>query len=120
MERRLAAILVADVVGYSRLMGDDEARTLDALRVRREQLIEPKIIEHKGRIVKSMGDGLLVEFASVVEAVQCAVEIQECLAEQDADVPAEHRIEFRMGVNLGDVILRAYGLPEALIAFAVS
>ncbi len=120
MERRLAAILVADVVGYSRLMGDDEARTLDALRVRREQLIEPKIIEHKGRIVKSMGDGLLVEFTSVVEAVQCAVEIQECLAEQDADVPAEHRIEFRMGVNLGDVILRAYGLPEALIAFAVS
>ena len=77
MERRLAAILVADVVGYSRLMGEDEVGTLDALRAHREELIEPKILEHKGRIVKLMGDGLLTEFASVVEAVQFAVEIQE-------------------------------------------
>jgi len=105
LERRLAAILAADVVGYSRLMGEDEVGTLDAVRAHREKLIEPMILEHKGRIFKLMGDGLLAEFASVVEAVQCAVEFQECLAEQNADVPADRRIEFRVGINLGDVIV---------------
>ncbi len=103
--RKLAAIVAADVVGYSRLMGEDEAGTLSALKARRERLIEPKIAEHKGRIVKLMGDGLLAEFASVVEAVQCAVEIQERQVEENAAEPANRRIEFRVGINLGDVIV---------------
>ncbi len=80
MERRLAAILAADVVGYSRLIGEDEAGTLEALRTHREELIEPKVAEHRGRIVKLMGDGLLAEFPSAVEAVQCAIEIQHTMA----------------------------------------
>ncbi len=86
MERRLAAILAADVVGYSRLMGEDEAGTLDALRAHREALIEPKIAEHDGRIVKLMGDGLLAEFPSAVEAVQCAIEIQNTMGERNAGI----------------------------------
>ncbi len=105
MERRLAAILAADVVGYSRLMGKDEAGTLAALKTHRRELIDPKITEHKGRIVKLMGDGVLVEFASVVNAVECAVDIQRGMAERSATVPEDRRIELRIGINLGDVII---------------
>ena len=105
MERRLAAILAADVVGYSRLMGEDEAGTLNALKRFREQLIDPKIAEHNGRIVKLMGDGSLVEFASVVEAVVCAVEIQSGVAAYNDAVDGERRIQFRIGINVGDVIV---------------
>ncbi len=103
--RRLAAILAADIAGYSRLMGADEEGTLAALKAVRRQLADPKIEEHRGRIVKTTGDGLLVEFASVVDAVRCAVEIQRAMTGRNADVPAEKRIEFRIGINLGDVIL---------------
>ncbi len=105
MERRLAAILVADVVGYSRLMGKNEAGTLAALKAHREGLIVPKVTEHHGRIVKLMGDGMLVEFPSVVEAVQCAVEIQRGMAKRNQDAPSERQIAFRIGINLGDVIV---------------
>ncbi len=105
VHRRLAAILAADVVGYSRLMEADEPGTLAALTAHREELIEPKIAEHEGRIVKLMGDGVLVEFASVVDAVACAVAIQRGMADRNTQVPAERRIEFRMGINLGDVII---------------
>jgi class 3 adenylate cyclase len=87
MERRLAAILAADVVGYSRLMGDDEEGTLVRLKARRDEITDPAIAKHKGRIVKLMGDGMLAEFASVVDAVECAVAIQRAMAERKADVP---------------------------------
>src|SRR5215472_10203712 len=103
--RRLAAILAADVAGYSRLMGEEEEGTLAALKAIRRELADPKTEEHRGRIVKTTGDGLLVEFASVVDAVRCAVEIQRAMAERNVEVVAERRIEFRMGINLGDVIL---------------
>ncbi len=103
--RRLAAILAADIAGYSRLMGADEEGTLAALKAIRRELGDPKVEEHRGRIVKTTGDGLLVEFPSVVDAVRCAVELQQAMAERNADVPAERRIEFRIGINLGDVIL---------------
>src|SRR5713226_4555465 len=102
--RRLAAILAADVSGYSRLMGADEEGTLDRLKVLRRGLADPKIKEHRGRIVKTTGDGLLVEFASVVDAVRCAVEVQHEMAERNAGVPDERRIQFRIGINLGDII----------------
>ena len=105
MERRLAAILAADVVGYSRLIREDEAGTLAALKAHREQLIAPKVAERKGRIVKLMGDGLLVEFPSAVEAVQCAVEIQHLIGERNADVPEEKRIVYRIGINIGDIVV---------------
>ena len=105
MERRLAAILAADVVGYSRLIREDEAGTLAALKTHREQLIEPKVAERKGRIVKLMGDGLLVEFPSAVEAVQCAVEIQHLIGERNADVAEERRITYRIGINIGDIVV---------------
>src|SRR6516164_8504143 len=105
VERRLAAILAVDVAGYSRLMGEDEEGTLAALRAVRRELGDRKIAEHRGRIVKTTGDGLLVEFASVVDAVRCAVEIQQGMAERNAEVPMYRRIEFRIGINLGDVIL---------------
>jgi TolB-like protein/class 3 adenylate cyclase len=105
VQRRLAAILAADVVGYSRLMGDDEAGTLAALKAHRKEVIDPKIAEHHGRIVKLMGDGALVEFASVVDAVQCAIEIQHNMADRNAGVAEERRIEFRLGVNIGDIIV---------------
>jgi TolB-like protein/Flp pilus assembly protein TadD len=105
MERRLAAILAADVVGYSRLMGADEAGTLERLKSLRKELMQPKITERKGRIVKLMGDGLLAEFPSVVEAVQCAVDIQESMAGREAGVPDDRRIRLRIGVNLGDIIV---------------
>jgi adenylate cyclase len=104
VQRRLAAILAADVAGYSRLMGADEEGTLAALKALRRELADPKIKEHRGRIVKTTGDGLLIEFASVVDAVRCAVEVQREMAERNADVPPDRRIEFRMGINLGDVI----------------
>jgi len=99
VERRLAAILAVDVAGYSRLMGEDEEGTLAALRAVRRELGDPKIAEHSGRIVKTTGDGLLVEFASVVDAVRCAVEVQREMITRNAAVPAEQRIEFRMGIN---------------------
>jgi len=105
MERRLAAILAADVVGYSRLMGEDEAGTYAALKALREALIEPLIAAHEGRIIKLMGDGVLAEFASAVQAVSCAVAIQRALAERDADLPANRPIQIRIGINLGDVIV---------------
>ena len=105
VERRLAAILAADAVGYSRLMGGDERGTLERLMRHRRELIEPKLAEHRGRIVKLMGDGVLAEFASAVDAVQCAAEIQQAMAERNRTVPAAERIAFRIGVNLGDVIV---------------
>jgi adenylate cyclase len=105
VERRLAAILAADVAGYSRLMEADEEGTLAALRAIRRELGEPKITEYRGRIVKTTGDGLLVEFASVVDAVRCAVEVQREMLARNAAVPPERRIEFRMGINLGDIII---------------
>jgi adenylate cyclase len=104
VQRRLAAILAADVAGYSRLMGADEEGTLAALKELRRELADPKIKEHRGRIVKTTGDGLLVEFASVVDAVRCAVEVQQEMAERNVGVPEEQRIQFRIGINLGDII----------------
>src|SRR5260221_6405641 len=104
IERRLAAILAADVAGYSRLMGDDEEGTHERLKALRRELADPKVKEHRGRIVKTTGDGLLIEFASVVDAVRCAVEVQRALAERNADVPPDRRIELRIGINLGDII----------------
>src|SRR5258707_15222138 len=94
VERRLAAILAADVAGYSRLMGVDEEGTLAALKAIRRELVDPKIKEHRGRIVKTTGDGVLVEFASVVDAVRCAVEVQRDMAERNVGVPADKRIAF--------------------------
>src|SRR5271156_6447011 len=105
VERRLAAILAADVVGYSRLMGEDEEATLAALKTLRRELIDPKVKEHHGRIIKNTGDGALVEFASVVDAVRCAVEIQREMIDRNADFPEDRRIVFRIGINLGDVIV---------------
>lgn len=105
VERRLAAILAADVAGYSRLMGVDEEGTLAALKALRRELIDPKIKEHRGRIVKTTGDGALVEFASVIDAVRCAVEIQSEMAVRNADVPSDRRIDFRIGINVGDIII---------------
>ena len=104
-QRRLAAIVSADVVGYSRLMGVDEDGTLGSLRTHRSELIDSMIAEHGGRIVKTMGDGLLLEFPSVVKATQCALEVQEGMAARNADVPADDRIVFRIGINLGDIII---------------
>jgi adenylate cyclase len=102
--RRLAAILAADVAGYSRLMGADEEGTLERLKALRRELVDSKIAEHHGRIVKTTGDGLLVEFASVVDTVRCAVEVQQGMVERNGEVPPERRIEFRIGINLGDII----------------
>src|SRR5262247_4394580 len=96
--RRLAAILAADIAGYSRLMGADEEGTLERLKALRRELIDPRIAEHHGRIVKTTGDGLLVEFPSVVDAVRCAAEVQQAMAERNAGVPAERQIEFRIGI----------------------
>jgi len=105
MERRLAAILAADVVGYSRLMGADEAGTLAALKAHQAELVDPTIAEYQGRIVKLMGDGALVEFASVVAAVECAAAIQRGMAERNSEFPEGQRIVYRIGINLGDVII---------------
>jgi adenylate cyclase len=105
MERRLAAILAADVVGYSRLIGADEEGTLERLKAHRREVIDPAIVEHQGRIFKTTGDGVLVEFASPVKAVRCAIDVQHGMAERNADVPKEMRLELRIGINLGDVIV---------------
>ena len=105
MERRLTAILAADIVGYSRLMGADEAGTLAQLKEIRSELLDKKIAEHQGRIVKIMGDGILAEFPSVVGAVACAAEIQQGMQARNASMSADRRIEFRVGINLGDVIV---------------
>src|SRR5271166_4240435 len=107
--RKIAAILVADVVGYSRLAGADEDRTLSRLRGLRSDLIDPAIAAHHGRIVKRTGDGSLIEFRSVVDAVRCAIEVQNGLIERNAGVPPERRIEFRVGIHLGDVVEEADG-----------
>src|ERR1700740_1575985 len=103
--RRLAAILAADVADYSRLMGADEEGTLERLKAHRRELIDPKIVEHRGRIVKTTGDGILIEFPSVVDAVRCAIDVQQRMGERNADVLSDHRIEFRVGINLGDIII---------------
>src|SRR5260370_26824621 len=103
--RRLTAIIAADVGGYSRLMGADEEGTHERLKAHRRALVDPKIAEHHGRIVKNTGDGLLAEFLSVVDAVRCAVEVQRGMAERNTATPSQQRIEFRVGINLGDVII---------------
>ncbi len=107
--RKLAAILVADVVGYSRLAGADEDRTLSRLRGLRSDLIDPAIDAHRGRIVKRTGDGSLIEFRSVVDAVRCAIEVQNGLVERNAGLPPERRFAFRVGIHLGDVVEEADG-----------
>jgi adenylate cyclase len=104
VERRLAAILAADIAGYSRIMGTDEVGTLAALKAHRRDVVDPAIAAHKGRIVKTTGDGMLVEFASAVDAVTCAVAVQEKMAERTAE-GTEPRIQFRMGLNVGDIII---------------
>jgi adenylate cyclase len=103
--RRLAAILAADVAGYSRLIGADEAGTLERLRALRRELLDPKIVEHRGRLVKTTGDGLLVEFGSVVDALRCAAEVQREMTGRNAGVPPDNRIEFRIGINVGDIVV---------------
>ena len=103
-ERHLAAILAADVAGYSRLISTNEEGTLAQLKKHRRELGDPKIKEHRGHIIKTTGDGMLVEFASAVDAVQCAIEIQHGMVKRNADVPPEDRIEFRIGINVGDII----------------
>jgi class 3 adenylate cyclase len=105
VERRLAAILAADVAGSYRLIGIDEEGTLAQLKALRETLFDPKVTDHHGRIVKNTGDGALVEFASVVDAVRCADEIQRSVAEQNTDVPQVKRVEFRIGIHIGDIIV---------------
>ena len=116
VERKLAAVLAADVAGYSRLMGADEEGTHERLKAHFRQLIDPKIKEHRGRIVKNTGDGMLVEFASVVDAVRCAAEIQRGMIDRNADTPKDKRISFRIGINLGDVIVE----PEDIFGDGVN
>src|SRR5690242_8973410 len=99
-ERRLSAILAADVVGYSRLMGGDEDGTLRSLNDHRRELIDPAVASHRGRVVKTTGDGMMVEFASAVDAVRCAVDVQRGIAERNDPVPPERRIEYRIGINV--------------------
>src|SRR6516225_10989336 len=103
-ERRLAAIMAGDIAGYSRLMGIDEEGTLRQLKAHRKELVDPKIAEHHGHIVKTTGDGMLVEFVSVVDAVRYAIDIQRGMAERNANVAPDRRIEFRIGINVGDII----------------
>jgi len=107
IERKLAAILAADVAGYSRLMGADEEGTLARLKACRRELMDPEIAEHRGRVVKTTGDGILIEFSSVVDAVRCAMDVQRGMAERNANVTDEQRIEFRVGINLGDIMIDA-------------
>jgi len=116
VERRLAAILAADVAGYSRLMGAEEEGTRERLKAHFRQLIEPKIQEHRGRVVKNTGDGMLAEFPSVVDAVRCAAEVQRAMIDRNADIPEDKRISFRMGINLGDVIVE----PEDIFGDGVN
>ena len=108
--RRLTAILAADVAGYSRLMGLDEEGTHERLKAHLGELVDPKIKEHRGRTVKNIGDGLLAEFASVVDAVRCAAEIQRGMIDGEPEVPEQRRIRFRIGINLGDVIVEEYDI----------
>jgi adenylate cyclase len=105
LKRRLAAVLAADVAGYSRLMGGDEEGTLARLKAARKALVDPTIAAHRGRIVKTTGDGMLVEFASAVDAARCATEVQTGMAQQNTGVPKEMRIEFRIGIHVGDIII---------------
>ena len=105
VQRRLAAILAADVAGYSRLIGDDEEGTLARLKMHRREFLDTKIAEHSGRIVKTTGDGILIEFASAVDAVRCAIAIQRGMTERNADVSQSTRIEFRIGVHIGDIVI---------------
>ena len=119
--RRLTAILAADVAGYSRLMGVDEEGTHERLQAHLRELVNPKINEHRGRIVKNTGDGFLAEFPSVVDAVRCAVEVQRQMAERNGDTPSGERIEFRIGINLGDVIVEErdiFGDGENVLAIS--
>src|ERR1700745_3212700 len=116
LERRLAAILAADVAGYSRLMSVDEEGTHARLRAHLRQLVDPKIKEHRGRIVKNTGDGMLAEFSSVVDAVRCAAEIHAGMIDLNAEVPEDKRISFRIGVNLGDIIVE----PEDIFGDGVN
>ncbi len=104
-QRRLAAIFAADMVGYSRLMEADERGTIAREKAHRTELIAPKIAEHHGRVVKLMGDGMLAEFGSVVDAVECAVAIQRAMMEREAEVPDDRRIQYRVGINLGDIVI---------------
>jgi class 3 adenylate cyclase len=104
-QRRLAAILVADVVGYSRLMGQDESGTLRRIKAIRRQIVDPNIAEYHGRVVKTTGDGILIEYPSAVEAVGSAVAVQRAMAERNADIPVDARIEFRIGVHQGDIVV---------------
>jgi class 3 adenylate cyclase len=104
-QRRLAAIVSADVAGYSRLMGRDESGTLEALKALRQEVVDPMIASHGGRIVKATGDGLLMEFPSVVNAVRCAIEVQTAIADRTAETAEDRRIAFRIGINLGDIIV---------------
>jgi adenylate cyclase len=108
--RRLAAILAADVAGYSRLMGADEEGTHERLKAHLGQLVYRKIAEHRGRVVKDTGDGFLAEFQSVVDAVRCAVEVQQGMSDRELEVPEERRIRFRIGINLGDVIVEKHDI----------
>jgi class 3 adenylate cyclase len=105
VERKLAAVLAADVVGYSRLVGADEAGTIARLKALRKEFIEPLIVEYRGRVVRLMGDGALVEFPSAVDAVECAVALQTGVAEREAIKPEDRRIAFRIGINIGDIII---------------
>jgi adenylate cyclase len=105
VERRLAAIMAADVVGYSRLMEANEERTLGALRQHRREFLDPTVAKHRGRIFKVMGDGFLVEFGSVLNAVRCAVEIQTGMPDRNAGIPDDRQIKFRMGINVGDIMV---------------
>ena len=107
--RKLAAILAADIVGYSKLAGSDEERTLARLRALRSDLIDPTIAVHNGRVVKRTGDGSIIEFRSVVDAVRCAIEVQNGMVERNAGLPPERRIEFRVGIHLGDVVEESDG-----------
>src|SRR5712692_523579 len=109
VERRLAAILAADVAGYSRLMEADEEGTLRRLQAHRRELIDPKIAEHRGRIVKTTGDGLLVEFSSVVDAMRCGLELQGVMAERNTNIAPDQRIEFRIGIHQGDIVVEDDG-----------
>ena len=104
-ERRLAAVLAADMVGYSRLMEANESGTIERQKTHRRELIDPTIAEHRGRIVKTTGDGMLVEFASAIDAVRCAVEIQRGMVEREAGSAEDTRIEYRIGINVGDIII---------------
>jgi class 3 adenylate cyclase len=110
VQRRLAAILAADVVGYSRLMGEDEATTLAALKARRKDILEPLVARNRGRIFKVSGDGVLIEFGSAVNAVQCAIDLQDAMASANLNLPTDRQIVLRVGVNVGDVMVEGSDL----------